>query len=77
MKLKKWLKYVDPIVDVKIFESGSEESIFEGAAFDIPWQLVEHEIGRVDDTDKDEPIYICSHTNQYNTELPLIVINIK
>lgn len=76
MKLKKWLKYVDPIIDVKIFESNTEEPAFEGAAFDIPWSLVERKIGRADNTDKDEPIYICSHTNQYNTELPLIVINI-
>lgn len=75
MKLKKWLKYVDPIVNVKIFGSNDDEPIFEGAAFDIPWQLVEHKIGRADD-DKEEPIYICSYVNQYNVELPLIVINI-
>jgi hypothetical protein len=77
MKLKKWLKYVDPIVDVKIFEGEEEDPVFEGPLFDIPWGLTEHEIGRVDNTDKDEPIFICSHVNQYNVELPLIVINIK
>ena len=77
MKLKKWLKYVDPIVDVKIFESGApdDEPTFEGPAFNIPWSLVEHKIGRTEE-DGDEPIYICSHVNDYGTELPLIVINI-
>lgn len=77
MKLKKWLKYVDPIIDVKIFESGApdDEPAFKGPAFNIPWSLVEREIGRTKE-DKEEPIYICSHVNDYGTELPLIVINI-
>ena len=77
MKLKKWLKYIDPIIDVKIFGSDTPEDkpVFEGSMFDIPWSLVEHEIGRIDG-DEEEPIYICSHVNQYGTELPLIVINI-
>lgn len=73
MKLKKWLKYVDPIVNVKIFGSNHDEPIFEGAAFDIPWQLVEHKIGRANKDFTEEPIYICKPVNQ---KLPLIVINI-
>lgn len=75
MKLKKWLKYIDPIVDVKIFGPDSEEPDFEGAAFNIPWTLIEHEIGKIDN-DLEEPIYICEYTNEHGVRLPLIVINI-
>ena len=81
MKLKKWLKYIDPIADVRIFESNissEDEPTYEGPLFDVPWSLVEREIGRAneDENKNDEPIFICSHINQYGTELPLIVINV-
>lgn len=75
MKLEKWLKYINPLIDVQIWESNEDETpVFEGSAYDIPWTLTKRKIGRIDDSE--EPIFICSHVNQYNTELPLMVINI-
>ena len=75
MKLEKWLKYIDPLTDVQIWESNEDETpVFEGAAYDIPWTLTKRKIGRINNSE--EPIFICSYVNQHKTELPLMVINI-
>ena len=73
MKLKKFLKLIDPIsFDVRIFINNDEEPIFEGSALDIPWGFIDLKIGRIDKSDKDEPIYF------YHTENgdPACVINL-
>lgn len=78
MTLKKWMKYVDPIVDVEIY--GSDELLYKGPMFEIPWTLVDYPIGRNEDTKGDfneEPIFIHQITNEYNVTLPCITINIK
>jgi len=77
MILKDWIKQVDPIVDVVIWENGNtDEPLFEGAMFDIPWTLVEYDIGRADKEDTDEPIYIGTHVNKYGNEVTVVTINI-
>ena len=76
MILKEWIKLVDPIVDVVIWtQDDKDEPAFEGSVLDIPWWLADCEIGRADSFDCDEPIYISTHTNRFNHELPVIVIN--
>ena len=78
MTLKNWMKYIDPIINVEIY--GSDQLLYEGPMFDIPWTLVDYPIGRDEDTKEDfneEPIFICQKTNEYNVTLPYIVINIK
>lgn len=75
MTLKEWLKKIDLIIDVKIWGQDNEIPLFEGAAFNIPWTIVDFQIGRMDDS-AEEPIYICTYKNKNNVELPMIVINV-
>ena len=76
MTLKKWLKYVDPIVDIIIWSQDDDETPFyEGSVLDIPWTIVDSEIGRADPTDIDEPIYI-STIDKNGWVCPVIVANI-
>lgn len=72
MKLIDWIKQVDPIVDVIIWFPEEEEPIFKGALLNIPWTLTEKEIGRKNQDDDEEPIYISMNENH----LPVIVINL-
>lgn len=58
MKLKKLLKVIDALTEVRIFTDDDPESpAFAGIAMETPWYLVEYEIGRPD-KNGDEPIYI-------------------
>lgn len=77
MKLGKWIKVVDPVIDVEIWSQYSEEDepLYKGSMFNIPWTLVDKEIGRVDDN-INEPIFIVQKENEYGVMLPYIVINI-
>ena len=76
MTLKKWLKYIDPIVDITIWTQDDDETpSYEGSVLDIPWTIVDSEIGRADPTDTDEPIYI-SITDKNGLMCPKIVANI-
>ena len=74
MKLKDWIEIVDPIVDVTIWIENDDEPIFEGNMMDIPWWLIDYEIGRRNDPE--EPIYVYAkkHNNGYYN--PCIVINL-
>ena len=74
MKLKKWLKYIDPIgIDVVIFTSDNEENPeYEGDIFNIPWQLVEFKI----DDSKDEPIYFYTKVNEFGVTTIVATINL-
>ena len=79
MKLKKWLKHVDPVINVRIFtdKSPDDKPAFDGALFDIPKKYKNMEIGRPkSDKSKDEPIFIVTFVNGYKVTLPLIVINL-
>lgn len=73
MTLKEWLKKIDLVIDVKIWGKDNEIPLFEGAAFDIPWTIVDFSIGRMENS-TEEPIYICTYKN--NVTLPMIVINV-
>lgn len=78
MKLKKFLKMIDPVgINVVIWtqdstvEDGPE---YEGTVFNIPWWLMDCHIGRVDDPE--EPIYMYTKENEYKALIPTIVINV-
>jgi len=80
MKLKKWLKMVDPLVDVVIYTPDDDEvPAFEGSALDIPWSLTDYKLGRKDD-DTEEPIYISVKEKTYANgnvgTVPVIIINV-
>ena len=42
----------------------------------MPWYLINHEIGRIDKEDGDEPIFISCRQNKYGAILPTITINL-
>ena len=75
MTLKEWIKKVDLVIDVKIWGQDDETPLFEGSAFDIPWTIIDFQIGRTDNS-TEEPIYICTYKDKNNIELPIIVINV-
>lgn len=75
MTLKEWLKKIDLIIDVKIWGQDDETPLFEGAAFNIPWTIIDYQIGRMDDS-IEEPIYIGIYKNKNNVKLPIIIINV-
>lgn len=75
MTLKEWLKKIDLVIDVKIWGKDDKEPLFEGTAFDIPWTIVDFQLGRMDNF-KASPIYICTYKNEKNVTLPMIVINV-
>ena len=74
MKLKKFIKPIDPMNDVIIWGSKHEHPLYEGAMFDIPKKIKKYKIGRTDS--EEEPVFIIPKTNQYNVTLPIIVINV-
>ena len=76
MKLKKWIKKIDPIIDVAIWGEEGNEPLYNGPAFDIPWSLINLQIRKKTEKNSNEPIYICTYKNNNNTILPLIVINV-
>lgn len=75
MKLKKFIKQIDPIVDVIIWGSKHEYPLYKGPMFDIPKKIKKYKIGRVTDLDE-EPVYIIVKTNRHNAILPIIIINV-
>ena len=79
MKLKKFLKLIDPIGTYVVIwtpESAEEDKpIYEGDIFDIPWWLMECRIGRAND-DLEEPIHIYTQKNEHDVLIPTIVINV-
>lgn len=76
MKLGKWIKVIDPVIEVEIWSQYTEdEPLYKGSMFNIPWTLVDKEIGRVDDI-TNEPIFIVQRENEYGVTLPCIIINI-
>ena len=79
MKLKKWLKYVDPVIDVAIFtdKTPNDDPAFKGALFDIPKKYKKMKIGRPSwDTSGEEPIFITHFTNIHGVVLSCITINL-
>ena len=76
MKLGKWIKVIDPVIEVEIWSQYTEdEPLYKGSMFNIPWTLVDKEIGRVDDI-TNEPVFIVQRENEYGVTLPCIIINI-
>lgn len=78
MKLKKFIKLLDPIGDIIIWTDGcGDEPVYEGSILDMPWIYLDYQIGRVEGEDDEEPVYISKrHKNQYGVELPCLVINL-
>ena len=74
MTLKEWLKPMDLTFEVQIWGK-DKESLFEGYAFEIPWTLVDYQLGRPDGGDK-EPIFITSYKNENGAILSKVTINI-
>ncbi len=75
MTLKEWLEKIDLVIDVRIWGQNDKIPLFEGAAFDIPWTIIDFPIGRTDDITT-PPIDICTYKNEKNVTLPIIVINV-
>ena len=67
MKLKKFLKLIDPLSHVAIWlpeEEAIDEPAFLGSVMDVPWWLVEYYIGR-EEGDTEEPCYVSYDPNFY------------
>ncbi len=79
MKLKKWLKYLDPIVEIVIYTDKSPDNkpAFEGNPWDIPKKYKNMKIGRPKwDNSGEEPIFITHFTNQHGVVLERVTINL-
>ena len=79
MKLKKWLKYLDPMIDAIIFTDKNkvDEPAWQGSAFDIPKKYKNMKIGRQKwDNTGEEPIFITHHINRNGVTLEQITINL-
>lgn len=79
MKLKKWLKYMDPIVDVTIFtdKTPPDAPAFSGPLFDLPKKYKKMKIGRAEfDDSGEEPIFITHFTNEHGVICENITINL-
>lgn len=81
MKLKKWIKFVDPLADIVIYtqDSKEDEPAYEGSLLNMPWYYMDMEIGREDDS-CDEPIYISmkekTFLNGTKSKIPIVIINL-
>lgn len=79
MKLGKWLKYLDPIVDVAIFTDKSPEDTpaFEGSLLDLPKKYKKMKIGRpANDNSGEEPIFVTHYVNKHGATIEQITINL-
>ena len=84
MKLKKWLKQTDSMFDVVIWGDDENDPLYKGSALNIPWTIIDFEIGRKNDYEEDdksafvtdEPIFIATYRNEYGTIMPLISITV-
>lgn len=77
MKLKKWLKYLDPIGEkIRIYTDKHEKAVFVGDIWDIPKKYKNMKIGRAEDDGGDEPIFITHFTNEHGVVLDCITINL-
>lgn len=79
MKLGKWLKYLDPILDVVIFTDKclEDKPAFEGYLLDLPKKYKKMEIGRPDDDfSGEEPIFVTHYTNEHGAIVDRITINL-
>lgn len=77
MKLGKWLKYLDPLMDVTIFtnKSPADTPAFEGHLFDLPNKYKKMKIGRPAD-DVVEPIFVTHYVNKNGATIDHITINL-
>ena len=78
MKLRKFLKVMDPLVRCKIWTSDQAEDAttpeFEGWLMDIPWYFTEYEIGRPKGSPSDLPIFFADDLDDKGH--PGLVINL-
>ena len=72
MKLKNWIKQIDPIIDCEIWGFDDKEPIFEGSVLHIPWKIIDLEIGRTDSSE--EPIYFSSDLGNGRSGIVINVI---
>lgn len=71
MKVKELLPHLYFLMNVEIIEyNGTEESLFKGLVYDIPWRIADMEL----DTDNDGEA-ICIHTEE--GEEPMLNIYVK
>lgn len=79
MKLGKWLKYLNPIMDVAIFTDKSLDDVpaFEGSLLDLPKKYKKMKIGRpADDPSGEEPIFVTHYVNKHGATIERITINL-
>ena len=79
MKLGKWLKYLDPIMDVAIFtdKSPADTPAFEGSLLDLPKKYKKMKIGRPADAPSgEEPIFVTQYVNTHGVTVDHITINL-
>lgn len=68
MKLINWIEFINPNINVIIFVDNEQEARYEGLLLNMPWYLINYEIGR-NNEDEDEPIIISCKEN-------VIIINL-
>jgi hypothetical protein len=80
MKLRKWLKYINPIgLTVIVWDIDADEEegpIYEGSAFDLPWWIGEAKITK-EAGDFDEPIDFRKSLGDSCNNEPGVVICVK
>jgi hypothetical protein len=74
MEMKKLVKVLDPLTEIKIFtpDSGQEDAEWEGYLLDMPWYYLYYKVARPKG-DIEEPIYIYHDSH---TDKAIMVINL-
>jgi hypothetical protein len=78
MKLKKFLKLIDPLNKVAIYTQDDEDGspTYEGEIIDIPWWLME-KAKVVKMKNESEPAYLWYKENEYKNLEGIMIINVK
>lgn len=80
MKLRKWLKNINPIgLNIVVWDEDSikdEEPAFAGSAWDLPWWVAEGKISKLNEND-DEPIDFRENLGKEFKNKPGVVVTVK
>lgn len=80
MKLRKWLKNINPIgLNIVVWDRDSvadEEPLFAGSAWDLPWWVGEGIISKLDEDD-DGPIDFRNDLGKEFHNSPGVVVTVK
>ena len=80
MKLRKWLKNINPIsLNIVVWDEDSikdEEPVYAGSIWDLPWWVAEGKISRLN-KDDDEPIDFRENLGKEFKNKPGVVVTVK